>query len=157
MLPVFPIFRAAMMHEHVGLHIHKTCRWHWVCRCRRHKRLVLNPQVKRIPWKWQPTAASCLENPMDRGAWWATVQGVAKTQTWLSTCVHTHVTVSPLPYTAPLRCLPITSTIISPPHLTPTCLSPLNHPHSVSFKFIHSTHSGHIQRTEHCSRSVCYQ
>ena len=21
---------------------------------------------------------SCLENPMDRGAWWATVQGVAK-------------------------------------------------------------------------------
>ena len=30
MLPVFPIFRAAMMHEHVGLHIHKTYRWHWV-------------------------------------------------------------------------------------------------------------------------------
>ena len=24
---------------------------------------------------------SCLENPMDRGAWWATVQGVAKSQT----------------------------------------------------------------------------
>ena len=27
---------------------------------------------------------SCLENPMDRGAWWATVQGVAKSQTQLS-------------------------------------------------------------------------
>ena len=24
---------------------------------------------------------SCLENPMDRGAWWATVGGVAKSQT----------------------------------------------------------------------------
>ena len=27
---------------------------------------------------------SCLENPMDRGAWWATVHGVAKGQTQLS-------------------------------------------------------------------------
>ena len=24
---------------------------------------------------------SCLENPMDRGAWWATVHGVAKSRT----------------------------------------------------------------------------
>ena len=27
---------------------------------------------------------SCLENPMDRGAWWATGPGVAKSQTRLS-------------------------------------------------------------------------
>ena len=27
---------------------------------------------------------SCLENPMDRGAWWATVHGVAKNRTRLS-------------------------------------------------------------------------
>ena len=27
---------------------------------------------------------SCLENSMDRGAWWAPVYGVAKSQTWLS-------------------------------------------------------------------------
>ena len=27
---------------------------------------------------------SCLENTMDRGAWWATVHGVAKNQTWPS-------------------------------------------------------------------------
>ena len=27
---------------------------------------------------------SCLENSIDRGAWWATVHGVAKSQTWLS-------------------------------------------------------------------------
>ena len=26
----------------------------------------------------------CLENPMDRGAWWATVRGVAKNWIWLS-------------------------------------------------------------------------
>ena len=28
-----------------------------------------------------PLQYSCLENPMDKGAWWATVQGVAKSQT----------------------------------------------------------------------------
>ena len=27
---------------------------------------------------------SCLENPMDGGAWWAAVHGVTKDQTWLS-------------------------------------------------------------------------
>ena len=30
-----------------------------------------------------PLQYSCLENPMDRGAWWATVRGVAKIQTRL--------------------------------------------------------------------------
>ena len=34
--------------------------------------------------KWQPTPVSCLENPMDRGAWWTTVHGVTKSQTRLS-------------------------------------------------------------------------
>ena len=31
-----------------------------------------------------PLQYSCLENPMDRGAWWASVCGVAKSQTRLS-------------------------------------------------------------------------
>ena len=31
-----------------------------------------------------PLQYSCLENPMDRGAWWATVHGVAKSWTQLS-------------------------------------------------------------------------
>ena len=31
-----------------------------------------------------PLQDSCLENPMDRGTWWATVYGVAKSQTWLN-------------------------------------------------------------------------
>ena len=31
-----------------------------------------------------PLQCSCLENPMDRGAWWAVVHGVAKSWTRLS-------------------------------------------------------------------------
>ena len=31
-----------------------------------------------------PLQNSCLENPMDRGAWWATVHGVAKGWTQLN-------------------------------------------------------------------------
>ena len=43
-----------------------------------------------------PLQCSCLENPMDRGAWRATVHGVGKSQTLLSdsahmgVCAHTH-------------------------------------------------------------------
>ena len=40
-----------------------------------------------------PLQYSCLENSMDRGAWWATVHGVAKSQTQLNysfTHTHTH-------------------------------------------------------------------
>ena len=32
-----------------------------------------------------PLLYSCLENPMDREAWWAIVHGVAKSQTGIST------------------------------------------------------------------------
>ena len=31
-----------------------------------------------------PLQYSCLENSMDRRAWWTTIHGVAKSQTWLS-------------------------------------------------------------------------
>ena len=55
------------------------------CQCRRYKKHVLDPWVGKIPWRraWQPLQYSCLENPMDRGAWWATVPGVPKSQTQL--------------------------------------------------------------------------
>ena len=33
--------------------------------------------------KWQPARCSCLENPRDRGAWWAAVYGAAQSQTRL--------------------------------------------------------------------------
>ena len=36
-----------------------------------------------------PLQYSCLENPMDGGAWWATAHGVAKSQTRLSDCTFT--------------------------------------------------------------------
>ena len=36
---------------------------------------------------------SCLENPMDRGAWRATVYGVTKSRTQLSTHAHMHLTL----------------------------------------------------------------
>jgi len=36
-----------------------------------------------------PFQYSCLENSMDRGAWWATVHGVAKSRIWLSNWAHT--------------------------------------------------------------------
>ena len=34
---------------------------------------------------------SCLENPMDRDAWWALVHGVTKSRTWLWLITHTEV------------------------------------------------------------------
>ena len=44
-----------------------------------------NPGSGRGPGEGNgnPLQSSCLENPMDRGAWWAAVHGVAKSQTRL--------------------------------------------------------------------------
>ena len=46
----------------------------------------LNPGSGRFPGEGngKPLQYSCLENYMDRGAWWATVHGVAKSWTRLS-------------------------------------------------------------------------
>ena len=41
-----------------------------------------------------PLQYSCLENPMDRGAWWATVHGVAESRTRLSDFTSLHFTSS---------------------------------------------------------------
>ena len=37
-----------------------------------------------------PLQYSCLENPMDGGAWWATVHGIAKSRTQLSDFTSLH-------------------------------------------------------------------
>ena len=43
------------------------------------------PPIMRIgEGNGTPLQYSCLENPMDGGAWWAAVHGVAKSRTWLS-------------------------------------------------------------------------
>ena len=34
--------------------------------------------------QWHPLQYSCLENPVDGGAWWAAVHGVARSRTQLS-------------------------------------------------------------------------
>ena len=55
--------------------------------CRRSKRHGSNPCIWKISWRraWSMRTLqySCLESPMDRGVWRATVHGVAKTQTRL--------------------------------------------------------------------------
>ena len=49
------------------------------CQCSRCKRCGFHPWVRKSPGggHGNPLQYSCLENPMDRGAWWATVHGVA--------------------------------------------------------------------------------
>ena len=44
------------------------------------------PDLRRSPGggNGNPLQYSCLRNPMDRGAWWAVVHGVAKSRTQLS-------------------------------------------------------------------------
>ena len=48
------------------------------------------PGLERSPGEGNdnPLQSSCLENSMDRGAWWATVHGVAKES---DTAEHTHL------------------------------------------------------------------
>ena len=45
-----------------------------------------------------PLQYSCLESPMDRGAWRATVRGVAKSRTRLSDCTHPNIHEDGLPW-----------------------------------------------------------
>ena len=53
------------------------------CQCRTHERHGFDHSVGKIPWRRAGNALhySCLENPIDRGAWRAAVRGVAKSQT----------------------------------------------------------------------------
>ena len=41
-----------------------------------------------------PLYYSCLENPIDREAWWATVHRVAQSQIWLSNWAHIYMGVT---------------------------------------------------------------
>ena len=53
--------------------------------CLQYRRPRFDPWVRKIPWwrKWLPSPLSCLENSMERGAWWATVHGVPRNRTRL--------------------------------------------------------------------------
>ena len=54
------------------------------------RRCQFDPWVGKTPWirKWQPTLVFLPKNPWDRGAWWATVHGLVKSQTRATK--HTH-------------------------------------------------------------------
>ena len=53
------------------------------CQDARHRRHGFHPWIGTIPGEGNdgPLQPSCLENSMDRGAWWASINGVAKSQT----------------------------------------------------------------------------
>ena len=55
--------------------------------------LGLIPELGRSPGEGNdnPLQYSCLENPMDRGAWWATIHGVTKSRTRLSDFTFTFI------------------------------------------------------------------
>ena len=54
--------------------------------------LGLIPGLGRFPGEGNgnPLQHSCLENPVDGGAWYATVHGVSKSRTQLSNFTHIH-------------------------------------------------------------------
>ena len=64
----------------------------------KYSRVFFTPVVKNPPGSGRspggghhyPLQYSCLENSLDRGGWWATAHGVAKSWTILSDCTHTH-------------------------------------------------------------------
>ena len=62
---------------------------------------VLIPGLERSPGEGNgnPLQYSCLENPIDKGVWWAIVHGVAKRWTWPS--MHTCQYWSGLPFPSP--------------------------------------------------------
>ena len=73
-----------------------SCSGHWLSPVNRWLYLDMERQIPYdITYTWNlnydtregggtPLQSSCLENPMDGGAWWAAIHGVAKSQTRLS-------------------------------------------------------------------------
>ena len=55
------------------------------CQCRKHRRRGFDPLLRKILQRrsWQFTPVFLSWNPMDKGAWWATVHGVTQSQTQL--------------------------------------------------------------------------
>ena len=83
------------------------------CQGRICKRYGFDPGSERSPEgrNGNPLQYSCLKNSMDRGVWWAIVQGVTKSWIWLST--HTQINTVLLQslylcagcYTVPTSCV----------------------------------------------------
>ena len=70
-------------------------RWWRAClRRRRHRRCGFWPGVGKIPWRrtWQPIALFLPAESADRGAWWATLHRVARSQDTTEATAHTQET-----------------------------------------------------------------
>ena len=69
--------------------------------CLPSRRRGVNPWLGKMSWrrKWQPTLVFLPENPMDRGAWWATVLGAQRRRHDLMTqsCLMTYDLATVLP------------------------------------------------------------
>ena len=80
------------------------------CQCTRFRRLEFDPGSGRSPGggNGNPFQYSCLGNPIDRGAWQATVHGVTKSQTQLNenACTGTHSPSLSTQVPPPRRCFP---------------------------------------------------
>ena len=66
------------------------------CQSRRYKRCGFDSWVGRSPGRGHsnPAHYSCLQSPMDRGAWWVRAHSVAESQTWLKwLSMHTYRTI----------------------------------------------------------------
>ena len=74
-----------------------------------------NPGSGRSPGKGNgnPLQYSCLENSLNRGAWWATIHGVTKSRTWLSTKAHAHRARSWLIHLEFRKCYTVRSITVS--------------------------------------------
>ena len=118
-----------MPHTHtksIGKNIHKSGHKHCLYfytlylngapsayQCKSHRDSSSIPGLGRFPegGNGNPLQCSCLENPRDRGIWWATVHGVTKSQTRPSVhlCVLTSGNVTyPLLLYLLLYCFPNT-------------------------------------------------
>ena len=68
-----------------------------------------------------PFQYSCLENPMDRGAWQTTIHGIAKSWTWLRTHTHTHTHLIILSFFWTLQASLVSQLVKNLPAMRETC------------------------------------
>ena len=87
-------------HTHTHTHTHTyTVNPRWLsskvstCQCRRYRCVGLIPGLVSSPGGANGNSFqySCLEIPMDRGAWRVAVRGVTESWTWLSDQTQTHI------------------------------------------------------------------
>ena len=103
---------------------------------------------------------SCLENPMDRGAWWATVHGISKSQAQLKRLsTHTHNDSCIFHYSC-IQCLVLwpnlgTREMEMNSHMLDLSSSSHIHTCALSLSLSHTHTHTHIHTHTHLSHSPC--